>query len=1335
MSTLIYKLGIESKGLTFKNAAGTKIKDGSEQLVLTNGSNVSVGFDSRAYTLSLYGLSHVRKMYEPGRIQAEVLVTVTVSKSELMTVATIRNMFLKRGVTLKVLDGSKSYTVAEKYYIHSITPRFTSTTSGDNLVYQIYTKLDIYSPDKRFTLNKFSCAYVGKRLQADIIGKALDNYSVAYTYPDEKATDVQSTPLKITLATDRKLIHLGYTDTTSSALVELYHPYLVQYNESFYDFIKRVANRCGEALYFENGTLCCGLPYDTKNKKLKDPTTVTGAQIIYCDISGSQLPVTNYARDSVKDTGVPDTNTTEIERGSDDFPTDAFADSSAKFVYNSEVAADDHYIVLYKDKFALRGDPGLYDDPDAKGMEFLLHSLNSKSLWEMVIDYATAVVRSASKYGVNQAKIQDQGNEYVRTHAINNNSYATLYAPVDNSTSHWITKSYYDDIGSKQETLMQEMVCLDFQEEYNDVRLGDIIKLSDSEDDTTQYVVIQVELANNVQWTSNYNGFFQGGGEKGTGGTQYLRVYAIPMTSDNVFYPPVVAGELFRRCGPQTAFVTDNEDPKAQGRVRVRFGWQPQITLTAVTKDDVSEKESAMENAKSDLEKYATGVSYYPNNDGTDNVTVIATSKSGADASKFRASKGKYETACKEYEIKLREYNNYKKKYLDDSSPWIRVVTPLATQSGGGMFFQPEIGDEVMVDFQNGNADIPFVSGMLFSKNALQPKDGNRIIVSRNGHTIRFWDPDDESLFVGGTYPGLKFLQSYGLDCDTHATKGRKAVGGIDMYDKLGFYHISMSSHERNITISSAFGDININALTGISIYAPNGDIKIEGKNVDITAQNKLTLTSGENIDRLLYDHRSGVSKGAQWLELTGNALANEIVQFIDLSFLRTLLEIVIRPVDGTLLIKSKRYLLLEAGEGKASVAMDQYETDSVWKAFETNALDEENSKQQRRNYYANSVVSRLCNSLQHVIPLELSAYIGAFISKFNTVVRLFNSLSDPVNMFFTPTGSSQPLFVIDGKNSPLEYWKELFSTLKPNDAEYVSLDNYIDTKLGANGENIHFKATIPQSFSTAPAIATIKTAGKAVADLNYKVGNYDDLFAYNVSRFVDAATQNSMKNLVQTAYPMMPIPSGGAPADSSDVLYTWIKKVIAMSTAPDAATFSAELVAANFENWRKSILRRVAYTIIEYNRPKAGVAAKQLGVSRLVFAAAQYNVVPDPIRQGVNLDPSPLDTANPFSDSDWARYVAAVKFDTLPDNQPRDNDVLQGAFAKGFADPFYKKVLHWAEWTVWNDMAQGEIVFSNKKDVSYRFNRNGAPEKYVAKVTGRTEELSDSLKDVLIQL
>lgn len=87
----------------------------------------------------------------------------------------------------------------------------------------------------------------------------------------------------------------------------------------------------------------------------------------------------------------------------------------------------------------------------------------------------------------------------------------------------------------------------------------------------------------------------------------------------------------------------------------------------------------------------------------------------------------------------------------DTMSPWLRVIMPHA---GGnrGFYFVPEIGDEVMVGFEMGNPDHPYVIGSLYNgefnfenrakdKNnlkAIRTRSGNEILLDDNGRiTIR----------------------------------------------------------------------------------------------------------------------------------------------------------------------------------------------------------------------------------------------------------------------------------------------------------------------------------------------------------------------------------------------------------------------------------------------------------------------------------------------------------------------------------------------------------------------------------------------------------------------
>jgi hypothetical protein len=55
-----------------------------------------------------------------------------------------------------------------------------------------------------------------------------------------------------------------------------------------------------------------------------------------------------------------------------------------------------------------------------------------------------------------------------------------------------------------------------------------------------------------------------------------------------------------------------------------------------------------------------------------------------------------------------------------DQSPWARVVTPMAGQFAGN-YFIPNVGDDVLVAFEHGDVNVPYVIGCLWSVMAMPP--------------------------------------------------------------------------------------------------------------------------------------------------------------------------------------------------------------------------------------------------------------------------------------------------------------------------------------------------------------------------------------------------------------------------------------------------------------------------------------------------------------------------------------------------------------------------------------------------------------------------------------
>lgn len=148
-------------------------------------------------------------------------------------------------------------------------------------------------------------------------------------------------------------------------------------------------------------------------------------------------------------------------------------------------------------------------------------------------------------------------------------------------------------------------------------------------------------------------------------------------------------------------------------------------------------------------------------------------------------------------------------------TPWIRMSQPYAG-GGKGFSFIPEIGEEVMIDFEGGNAERPFVKGTLY--NGVGDPDGawlpgnNQVkaIRTRNGHTIEIWDEGEG--------------------------------GYIRIYDnEKENYILTFSTDEKLIKLES----------TGnIELYAKNDIIMHAGHDINASADNDVFIAAGRDMQR-----------------------------------------------------------------------------------------------------------------------------------------------------------------------------------------------------------------------------------------------------------------------------------------------------------------------------------------------------------------------------------------------------------------------------------------------------------------------------------------------------
>lgn len=95
-------------------------------------------------------------------------------------------------------------------------------------------------------------------------------------------------------------------------------------------------------------------------------------------------------------------------------------------------------------------------------------------------------------------------------------------------------------------------------------------------------------------------------------------------------------------------------------------------------------------------------------------------------------------------------------------TPWIRVVQPHAG-AGKGFYFIPEIGEEVLVDFEFQNAERPYVVGAHYNgeemsryhtkgndKKVIHTRSGTKIVLNDGEGSVFIEDPSGNSIYMDG---------------------------------------------------------------------------------------------------------------------------------------------------------------------------------------------------------------------------------------------------------------------------------------------------------------------------------------------------------------------------------------------------------------------------------------------------------------------------------------------------------------------------------------------------------------------------------------------------------
>jgi uncharacterized protein involved in type VI secretion and phage assembly len=128
-----------------------------------------------------------------------------------------------------------------------------------------------------------------------------------------------------------------------------------------------------------------------------------------------------------------------------------------------------------------------------------------------------------------------------------------------------------------------------------------------------------------------------------------------------------------------------------------------------------------------------------------------------------------------------------------DETFWARVASPMAGK-GRGMVFYPEVDDEVLVAFEQGDVNYPYIIGSLWNSKDIPPETDNsgknniRKIKSRSGHELTFDDTSQQEKFEIKTNAGHRIV----LDDSSGQEK-------IEITDRTGNNSIMINSAQKSI--------------------------------------------------------------------------------------------------------------------------------------------------------------------------------------------------------------------------------------------------------------------------------------------------------------------------------------------------------------------------------------------------------------------------------------------------------------------------------------------------------------------------------------------------------
>lgn len=188
--------------------------------------------------------------------------------------------------------------------------------------------------------------------------------------------------------------------------------------------------------------------------------------------------------------------------------------------------------------------------------------------------------------------------------------------------------------------------------------------------------------------------------------------------------------------------------------------------------------------------------------------------------------------------VKVELYVRDADKNITD---WMRVVTPYGGKEWG-IFMMPEVADQVLVFFLEGNIHKPCVFGSIFKsedkfhKAAHDDKNFIKRFKTPNGMDVTFYDEKDKDYIDIKTQKGINIKMDDKNNVVTISDKDIKNKVEIDITKGL----VTVKG-EKEVMLTSGTSKIDIKGDSN-DILIKGTNVKIEGTKVIIKAQSSMSV-------------------------------------------------------------------------------------------------------------------------------------------------------------------------------------------------------------------------------------------------------------------------------------------------------------------------------------------------------------------------------------------------------------------------------------------------------------------------------------------------------------